>query len=133
MDIRSSLTDAYLSRFFDPGALARAPACIVGVHALEIAQLTSGSLTATGRVWGTAPAPYDVQLHMEIDETSDWVFSSCSCPVGRLCKHGAALAMVVREGRALSEQPPVPSAWQQQLDSFKDYVALRTGRAEGKR
>jgi DNA-binding transcriptional ArsR family regulator len=23
--------------------------------------------------------------------------------------------------------------WQQQLDSFKDYVALRTGRAEGKR
>jgi DNA-binding transcriptional ArsR family regulator len=27
----------------------------------------------------------------------------------------------------------VSRAWQQQLDSFKDYVALRTGRPEGKR
>lgn len=123
MDIRSALTDDYLTGFFDVATMARARSCVDRVRSLEIAQLTSGSLTATAQVWGTAPAPYHVQLHMEVDEASDWVFSACSCPVGRLCKHGAALAMVLRSGHL--ELPGARSAWQQRLDRLSREVATR--------
>ena len=111
MGIRDALTDDYLARFYDPGTLVRARACLDGVLALEAVHETSSSLTVTADVWGTAPTPYAVQFHAEVNETSDWVFSACSCPVARMCKHGAAVALRLRGA------PPVPSQplWQQRL------------------
>lgn len=111
MGIRDALTDDYLARFYDPGTLLRARACLDGVLGLEAVHETSSSLTVTADVWGTAPTPYAVQFHAEVNETSDWVFSACSCPVARMCKHGAAVALRLRGA------PPVPSQplWEQRL------------------
>ena len=111
MEIRDALTDDYLARFFDPGTLARAHGYLDEVFDLAAVHETSTSLTATAEVWGTAPAPYRVQFHAEVNEASDWVFTACSCPVARLCKHGAAVALRLR-GAA---QPPPEPEWRQRL------------------
>ena len=96
MDIRDALDDDYLGRFYDPATLARARGYLDDVLDLEVVHESSSSLTATAAVVGGAPAPYRVQLHAEVHEASDWVFSACSCPVARLCKHGAAVALRLR-------------------------------------
>ena len=111
MDIRDALTDTYLAQFYDAGALTRARDCLTSVRDIEIAHETSTSLTATAQVWGSAPSAYDVQFHAEVNEASDWVFSACSCPVARMCKHGAALALRLR---GTMPAPPQPQ-WRQRL------------------
>jgi superfamily II DNA or RNA helicase len=111
MDIRHALTDAYLAGFFDPGTLARARHYLDAVEEIEVVHETDSSLTATATVRGTAPVPYQVQFHAEVDVAADWVFSACSCPVARMCKHGAAVALTLR-----SPAPTVAgSAWRHQL------------------
>ncbi|WP_416957033.1 hypothetical protein ACNKF0_07290 [Nocardioides sp. T5] len=111
MDIRHALTDAYLAEFFDPGTLTRARHYLDAVEEIEVVHETDSSLTATATVLGTAPVPYRVQFHAEVDDAADWVFSACSCPVARMCKHGAAVALTLR-----SPAPAVTgSAWRHQL------------------
>ncbi|GAA5117827.1 DEAD/DEAH box helicase [Alloalcanivorax gelatiniphagus] len=123
MDIRHSLTDAYLAGFFDAGALARARAYVAAVEELEVVHETASSLTATATVRGTSAGPYDVQLHAEVDDAGDWVFSSCSCPVGRMCKHGAAVALRVRE--PVREQRPTEAGWRRHLGRLGDDLEAR--------
>ena len=96
MDIRHALTDAYLAGFFDPGTLTRARQYLERVEDIEVVHETDSSLTATATVGGTSPFPYRVQFHAEVDDAADWVFSACSCPVARMCKHGAAVALMLR-------------------------------------
>ena len=123
MDIRDSLTDAYLASFFDDGSLVRARAYVAAVEDLEVVHETDSSLTATATVHGTAAEPYLVQLHAEVDVEGDWVFSSCSCPVGRMCKHGAAVALRVR-GRA-PEQHLAEARWRRHLGRLGDDLEAR--------
>lgn len=111
MEIRDALTDDYLARFFDRGALARARAYLEQVSELSAVHETSSSLTVTAEVWGSAPVPYDVQFHAEVNEASDWVFSACSCPVARMCKHGAAVALRLRGPAPAPSRPQ----WQERL------------------
>jgi hypothetical protein len=134
MDIRDALTATYLAQFFDTMTLLRAREYVAAVEDLVVAHETSGSLTATATVPGTAPVPYVVQFHAEVDESSDWVFSSCSCPVARMCKHGAAVALCLRGPRppATSSEPP----WRRQLGRIGDEIeatakAALTGQALG--
>ena len=96
MDIRDALSDDYLAQSFDPGALARARNYLDAVLDLEVVHESGSGLTATALVLGTAPVPYHVQFHAEVTESSDWVFSACSCPVARMCKHGAAVALLLQ-------------------------------------
>jgi superfamily II DNA or RNA helicase len=121
MDIRDALTDAYLARFYDPGSLMRARSYLDEVFELEIVHETSSSLTATAEVWGSASFAYVVQFHAEVNESSDWVFSACSCPVARLCKHGAAVALRLRGTVPARPQPQ----WQQRLARLSGEVAAR--------
>lgn len=123
MEIRNALTDAYLGRFYDPGSLARARTSLGGVFDLEIVHETASSLTATAKVAGSSPMPYDVQFHAEVNETSDWVFSACTCPIARLCKHGAAVALRLRE----RVSTPVQSGpdWQRRLARLSAEVERR--------
>lgn len=111
MEIRDALTDDYLARFYDRGTLSRARDYVDDVSALEALHETSSSLTATAEVRGSAPVPYDVQFHAEVNEASDWVFSACSCPVARMCKHGAAVALRLR---GAGPAPP-HDQWRQRL------------------
>ena len=69
MGIRDALTDDYLARFYDPGALVRARGCLDRVTGLDAVHETSSSLTVTADVWGSAPTPYAVQFHAEVNET----------------------------------------------------------------
>ena len=123
MDIRDALTDAYLAGFFDPGALARAWSYVDAVDELHVVHETASSLTATAAVRGTAPHPYRVQFHAEVDTTADWVFSACSCPVGRMCKHGAAVALRVR-GPAPAPLP-AEAPWRRHLGRLGDELEAR--------
>ena len=121
MDIRDALSDDYLARSFDPGALARARDYLDAVLDLEVVHESGSGLTATALVLGTAPAPYHVQFHAEVTESSDWVFSACSCPVARMCKHGAAVALLLR-GAPVAKRDPV---WRERLARLNDDLERR--------
>ncbi|MFM6847937.1 MAG: SNF2-related protein [Terrabacter sp.] len=126
MDVRHALTDIYLAGFFDPGALARARDYLGRVDDLEVVHETDSSLTATASVTGTAPVPYHVQLHAEVDADADWVFSSCSCPVARMCKHGAAVALRLRAPAHASPPRAAEPAWRQRLGRVTDELETRS-------
>jgi len=121
MDIRDALSAPYLARFFDAGSLRRAQSYLDEVFELAVVHETSSSLTATAEVWGSAPSAYTVQFHAEVNESSDWVFSACSCPVARMCKHGAAVALRLRGVVPVQPQP----AWRQQLARLSGELAAR--------
>ncbi|WP_210440450.1 DEAD/DEAH box helicase [Nocardioides xinjiangensis] len=123
MDIRRSLTDAYLAGFFDDGTLSRARAYQDAVEELAVVHETDSSLTATAAVRGSAPDPYRVQFHAEVHAAADWVFSACSCPVGRMCKHGAAVALRLREP-APAPRPADPP-WRRHLARLGDELEAR--------
>jgi superfamily II DNA or RNA helicase len=55
--------------------------------------------TLTGDVQGTQPLPYRTRVRFRIDGGSPWAQSDCSCPVGRNCKHVAALLLAELEYR----------------------------------
>jgi len=121
MDIREALSDRYLAQFYDAATMSRAKGYLVDVVDLEVVHESSSSLTATAQVRGTAPVPYHVQFHAEVTETSDWVFSACSCPVARLCKHGAAVALRLRGAPRPSTHP----VWRERLARLNDEMAQR--------
>ncbi|MCF6379707.1 DEAD/DEAH box helicase [Nocardioides KLBMP 9356] len=124
--IRDALTDDYLAEFFDDGALVRGRACVDSVHALEVVHETDSSLTATALVEGTAQQPYRVQLHAEVEDSGDWVFSACTCPVARMCKHGAAVALSLRAPAVPSApRPEDVAAWRHQLGRLVGDVEAR--------
>lgn len=123
MDIRDALTASYLAQFFDTATLLRARDYVDAVAGLEVVHETSASLTATAEVRGTAPDPYQVQLHAEVDVRDDWVFSACTCPVSRMCKHGAAVALSLRGPGSV--RPAGEAAWRGQLQRLADDLEAR--------
>ncbi|HWJ08640.1 MAG TPA: SNF2-related protein, partial [Nocardioides sp.] len=111
MNVLAQLTDAFLARHFDPGTLERAREVVASgaVRRPEIGMLSAASVTATAEVLGSRVEPYQVQLHVEAP-TADypgWLFTVCTCPVRQSCKHGAALALSLRQTFA---QPTTPAA-----------------------
>ena len=124
MDVLASLTDDFLEEHFSPEALERARGYLERIDGPPtLQQLSAGSVTATAFVYGSAPTAYHVQLHCEVARpsgrsrasTSGWVFSLCTCPVRNMCKHGAAVALAIRDGHVGEEQVP---AWERQLGSL---------------
>ncbi|MBW0451044.1 helicase [bacterium M00.F.Ca.ET.228.01.1.1] len=53
--------------------------------------------TLTGRVQGSEPEPYRTRVRFRTDGGTPWAQSDCSCPVGRNCKHVAALLLAELE------------------------------------
>lgn len=47
--------------------------------------------TLSGDVQGTQPTPYRTRVRFRTDGGSPWAQGDCTCPVGRNCKHVAAL------------------------------------------
>ena len=101
MDVLAELTDDFLARHFDAGTLERARDIVAagGVRRPEIGMRSAASVTATAEVLGSRETPYQVQLHVEAPNASyaGWVFTVCTCPVRSVCKHGAALALTLRQ------------------------------------
>ncbi|TWH01653.1 Superfamily II DNA/RNA helicases, SNF2 family [Nocardioides sp. J9] len=121
MNVLAELTDAFLARHFDPGTLERAREVVErgAVRRPEIGMLSAASVTATAEVQGTREAPYQVQLHAEApkDDYEGWLFTVCSCPVRSVCKHGAALALTLRQSFTPTPAPsPAASTWRRTLE-----------------
>jgi len=49
--------------------------------------------TLSGDVQGSRPRPYRTRVHFRTDGGSPWAQGDCTCPVGRDCKHVAALLL----------------------------------------
>ncbi len=119
MNVLAQLTDDFLARHFDPGTLERAREVVArgGVRRPEIGMLSQASVTATADVQGSRELPYHVQLHVEApaEDYAGWLFTVCTCPVRSVCKHGAALALTLRQSFAQPTATPA-SAWRRTLE-----------------
>ena len=132
-DLLLELDDRQLSRFFDRGALARGRHCHTSgaVQQVRVLSRTRGQVLLAGEVWGTAPAPYQVQVRAEGSPSrSLYLNGYCSCPVAHNCKHAVAVVLAART-------PVAPSRpmWErrlqavlEELDGDEDHdVAARPG------
>ncbi len=104
-----------LHRAFDPGALARGAAYAAkgAVLSAEVEDLGPGGFMVRGRVRGASIQPYRVEA-VVIGQS---IHTSCTCPVGRDCKHAVALLRVVRSAGSLTPRAPV-RPWQRTLDDL---------------
>ncbi|THJ15982.1 MULTISPECIES: DEAD/DEAH box helicase [Nocardioides] len=117
MNVLAQLSDAFLARHFDAGTLMRAREVVTlgRVRRPEIGMLSAGSVTATAEVEGSREVPYQVQLHAEAPSEGyeGWLFTVCTCPVRSVCKHGAALALTLRQ---TFTHPEPEAAWRRTLE-----------------
>ncbi|RHW26862.1 DEAD/DEAH box helicase [Nocardioides immobilis] len=134
MDVLASLTDEFLEEHFAPETLERARGYLDRIDGPPHLQLLSaGSVTATAYVYGSAPTAYHVQLHCEVgrpsgrsrSRTAGWIFSLCTCPVRNMCKHGAAVALSMRDGHVGAERVP---EWERQLGSLVEDLSRTADR-----
>lgn len=99
-----TFTDEDLFRWIDEWTLQKSEQCLGGVRNR---QLRDGLLTA--EVQGSARHPYYVEIDLTASTRTarSRLQSACSCPVGRTCKHVAAV-LVVHAGFACHgrREPP---------------------------
>jgi hypothetical protein len=97
-----------LAFYFDQGAWSR------GTTLYLQNKVVSSQLTPDGEGWrlqgqveGSEPRPYTVNAELRVSpggNLSEWR-SGCTCPVGRYCKHGAALGILASmQGLALLDE-----------------------------
>lgn len=134
MDVLASLTDDFLEEHFAPETIERALGYLDRLDGPPTLQrLSEGSVTATAFVHGSAPTAYHVQLHCEVgrpsgrsrSHTRGWIFSLCTCPVRNMCKHGAAVALSIREGHTTGERVP---EWERRLGTLVEDLARTADR-----
>ncbi|WP_299051481.1 DEAD/DEAH box helicase [uncultured Nocardioides sp.] len=120
MDLHLLADPDVLGANFDLGSLVRARGGLVrSVHAVEVLEKDRSYVVARARVQGTAPAPYrvDLEAYVGVRRQVD-LLTSCTCPVGHQCKHGAALALALAFPDVAS---PVPRpTWRTQLEQVLD-------------
>ena len=95
--------------------------------------MSTASVSATAYVLGSSPTAYHVQLHCEIGRPSGrgrahmsgWIFSLCTCPVRNMCKHGAAVALSIREGHTTGERVP---EWERRLGTLVEDLSRTADR-----
>ena len=84
---------ADLERSFDPQTLTRARGYLAGNRVTNV-RLSEQGDAASANVQGSATRPYAVRIAVRDREGTRTIESDCSCPDGRACKHGAALALM---------------------------------------
>ena len=98
------------------------------LDAVRILQVSGGAIAAT--VQGRAPQPYAVHIAFERARNGQMHLSAvCSCPVGWLCKHSAAVLRVLlrqQPAERLAVNPEV-LRW---LDGFRQNIDLPEGRVK---
>jgi superfamily II DNA or RNA helicase len=119
-----------LLRAFGEATVRRAEAYAAAGHVRDFALHPEPSgLRLVGSVSGNAPSPYAVTTRLRTDGGHLTVTSSCSCPVGHDCKHGAALLLVA--GRDTRPQPQ-PAAWLRDLDGLLGELEKREPAGSGR-
>ncbi len=120
--ILNHLTGDEVARHFDQATLSRATAYAVdgSVSSPEIRLLEAERVEVVAYVTGSAHASYAVRLtarrpgsgSLQLDTT-------CNCPVGRQCKHGAALALVLSRSFTRERSAAEPG-WEDQVAELLD-------------
>ena len=123
MPILDELSDAVLRESFDSLTLHRGReyAADGRVSRPRITGMGDTFVTATADVRGSRTVPYRVQLTADTDEGGVWLMTSCSCPVRRDCKHGAALALTL--AHPFDAGPDAGPAWEEQLRGLLGQLA----------
>lgn len=72
----------------------------------RVSQLSSNDFSVSALVKGTARSPYSVYMEVAEGRGGLWrLMSDCTCPVGRNCKHVAAMMLSWLRQRASPERP----------------------------
>ena len=112
---------ADLDRSFDPQTLQRAR-LYVAEHRVADLRFSDDGNVARASVQGSGIRPYAVRLSIAERAVAKMIESDCSCPVGGQCKHGAAVAISMLEGRSAQHAGATDGAvdaWMRQiLDRF---------------
>ena len=117
-----------LAFYFDQGAWSRGTTLYLQNKVLS-AQLTPDGegWRLHGQVQGSEAMPYSVNAELRVSASgnvSDWR-SGCTCPVGRYCKHGAALGIFAsRQGLTLLDEwsagGPTPEVQERRAEMEKE-------------
>ena len=126
----ASFTENDVADWFVTRELNKAKPYVEHVRDLEI---NGSQLSAV--VQGTAPEPYTVQAYLSQGQSGDtMVVSRCTCPVGRHCKHVAAVLL-----KAIAERNPTDRvsnsvlSWVDDLRRVSVAVAKKKARPVGAR
>ena len=97
-----------LAFYFDSNAWAKGTALYLGNEVLSAHMTPDGDgWQIQAQVQGSLNDPYRVTAHLRVSGGGNlqaWR-STCSCPVGRMCKHGAALGVhAAMQGLAMAEE-----------------------------
>jgi hypothetical protein len=95
----------------------------------SVSQLHIQPRLIAAQVQGTSPKPYRVRIHFNEDLAGGWrVSPECSCPVGFLCKHTAAVLLFALNGRTRKPRLSMEVlAW---IEGFRETIhapAARSG------
>ena len=120
MSILESYDDDELARAFGRITLERGRVYAENGSVLEVTAMEpQGRLLAMhGRVAGSGPAPYAVHVTVVAEQDAPWIDSRCTCPVVRMCKHGAALVVTVRDLER--EESGIDRDWERRLTLVLD-------------
>lgn len=123
MDLTTHLSDQHLAERFGAATLGRAaPYASGAITAWEWEEIHDGSLIVYADVQGTAFHPYEVTL--VVDSRHGVMASECDCPVGHRCKHGAAVALMLRRHFGQINAHP-GHTWRQQFAALTRELASR--------
>ncbi|MCH1868850.1 DEAD/DEAH box helicase [Nocardioides sp. CFH 31398] len=129
MDLHLLADPDVLVANFDTGSLSRARLGLVRqVQDVEVLEKDAESLVARARVQGSAVVPYEVELEAEFTRGLRFVdvLTTCTCPVGRQCKHGVALALALAHPYAMAPQRPRVT-WRTELEQVLAGLADAAG------
>jgi len=126
----ASFTEENVAEWFATRELNKARPYVEQVQSLEI----NGS-QISAQVPGSAATPYFAQAYLSQGQSGDtMVVSRCTCPVGRHCKHVAAMLL-----RAIAERNPTERvsgsvlSWVEDLRRVSVAVAKKKARPAGAR
>ncbi len=118
------LTESELTTWLGPNEIAKGLAYLP-----RVTELASDGSSVRARVRGTQRTPYSVQVEL-IDTPTEGraLFSACTCPVGRRCKHVAAMMLLwLRERRDMNRPREQVLAWVEALRNEAGQEAAATG------
>jgi len=120
-------TLADVTRWFGEHEIAKAKGYLDAVSHLEV---KPPRITAS--VQGNGPFPYRVAIGLDTDKQGQpRAVAGCSCPVGWMCKHAAAVMLhLLDQGKT---QPKVRADVLDWLDTFRESLQLPEAKKAGKK
>jgi superfamily II DNA or RNA helicase len=116
-----------VTRWFGEHEIAKAQGYLDAVSHLEV---RPPRITAS--VQGGGPFPYRVAIGLDIDKQGNpRAVAGCSCPVGWMCKHAAAVMLhLLNQGKA---QPKVRADVLEWLETFRESLQTPDAKKPGKK